>query len=284
MFSLLVKYDDWSPEGADTIDISRVLEYTEDSIERRFRVSDQVDFDALRELPALLMPETPGKPGNEQLARVAQITGTRQIGDAVHISYTFDATIPPLANHTAIEVLTAAGAMWRLEHSRTHWAVEDIDLYACIARALFRRRFEPTVFRLRGELETRQGLVSVMMPFAAEFDEIYDVIKNAVTSAGLQCLRADDIWTSESIMQDVVNLIVGSEAVIADCTGQNPNVFYEMGVAHTIGRPVIPIVQDGRDIPFDISHLRYIRYHSNQQGLEILGSEIVTRLRSLEVA
>lgn len=283
MFNLLIKFDDWNPEGTDAIDLSRVLEHTDEAVRNQFLVAGQIDFDTLRELPALLMPETPGSQGNSQMARVAQITGTQQMGNIVHITYKYDESIPPIANEVAIEVLASIGAMQRFEYSRTHWAVKSIDLYASIARALFRRRLNPTIFELRDELKGRQTLVSVMMPFATEFDEVYRNISEAVTSLSLQCLRADDIWKSDSIMQDVVDLIVSSEVVVADCTGQNPNVFYEMGIAHTVGRAVIPIVQDGRDIPFDISHLRYIHYLRNREGLEQLRADLVGRIKNLGI-
>lgn len=283
VFNLLVKFDDWDLEGRDTISVSRILEYTDDTIKSQFLVNGRVDFISLKQMPALLMPETPGKHGNEQLARVAQISEVRQAGDVVHISYMFDSSIPPIANQAIIEILTSAGILEGLEHSRTHWAVKDFDLYACLARAPFRRRLNPTIFKLRDQLGANQRLVSVMMPFSSDFDEVYREIRDAVTPLRLRCLRADDIWKSESIMQDVVDLIVGSEAVVADCTGQNPNVFYEMGIAHTVGRPVIPIVQDGRDIPFDISHLRYIHYLRNSEGLVQLGSDIASRLENLGI-
>ena len=57
-----------------------------------------------------------------------------------------------------------------------------------------------------------------------------------------------------------------SSVVICDCSDRNPNVFYEIGIAHTLGREVILITQSEADIPFDLLHLRYVRYLNNPEG------------------
>jgi hypothetical protein len=80
-------------------------------------------------------------------------------------------------------------------------------------------------------------------------------------------MRADDFWEHQAVIQDIVNLIARSRIVICDCSGRNPNVFYEAGIAHTLGKEVILITQNENDIPFDLRHLRYIRYLKNQKLL-----------------
>ena len=61
-------------------------------------------------------------------------------------------------------------------------------------------------------------------------------------------------------MEDIWKRICGARVVIADCTGRSPNVFYEIGLAHAIGAPVILITQRKADVPFDLRHNRYIEY------------------------
>ena len=119
------------------------------------------------------------------------------------------------------------------------------------------------------------------MPFDASFNTVYDSIKQASDNAGLRCRRADDIWENPAIIQDVVSLIDRSRVVICDCTGRNPNVFYEAGIAHTLGREVIPIAQNPEDVPFDLRHHRYIRYLNNRQGLAELVGKVAQRLAYL---
>ncbi len=82
-------------------------------------------------------------------------------------------------------------------------------------------------------------------------------------------------------MQDVVSLIDRSRIVIADCTGRNPNVFYEIGIAHTLGREVILITQNEGDVPFDLRHLRYVHYLNNGEGLAVLAQRLLPRLEDL---
>ena len=68
---------------------------------------------------------------------------------------------------------------------------------------------------------------SVMMPFDPRFRPVHELCEEL----GRRCIRADDIWENDVVMQDVVSLIDRSRVVIADCTGRNPNVFYEIGIA-----------------------------------------------------
>lgn len=284
MFNLLIKFNGWDPTGSDTIDITRILEGTEDAVKDRFRAGNGIDFDSLRGLPTVMMPEISDRGNRDQVARVAQITAIRRNRNTVHVEYTFDQQIPPIASESMFEMLTSAGVMLGFERRRTHWAVKDADLYACIARAQFRYQLHPMVFELRSVAGFQVPTVAVMMPFSPDFDGVYEQIKTSVESRNLHCQRADEIQNNESIVQDIVDLIVGSRAVIVDCTDQNANVFYEMGIAHTVGRPVILIVQGRQNTPFDIGHLRYIPYHPNQEGLEQLGIDIDERLARLGLA
>ena len=120
-----------------------------------------------------------------------------------------------------------------------------------------------------------------MMPFDAGFNEVYGSSQQAAACAGLRCRRADDIWENAAIIQDVVALIDRSRIVVCDCTGRNPNVFYEAGIAHTLGREVILITQNEQDIPFDLRHLRYIRYLNNAEGRAALATALQARMQTI---
>jgi transcriptional regulator with AAA-type ATPase domain len=106
-------------------------------------------------------------------------------------------------------------------------------------------------------------LCFVLMPFAEERDlqSVYNQhIKPVVSQAGLRCVRADDINDISGVMQSVWEGINRARLIIADLTNRNPNVFYELGIAHTLGKPVIIITQSMDFIPFDLRHLRCIIY------------------------
>ena len=66
--------------------------------------------------------------------------------------------------------------------------------------------------------------------------------------------------------------------VIVDFTGKNPNVMYETGIAHTLGKTVIPITQSLDDIPSDLGHHRALKYYPNEEGLRNLSNELYKRL------
>ncbi|MBX3489060.1 MAG: hypothetical protein KIS98_06480 [Parvibaculum sp.] len=120
-----------------------------------------------------------------------------------------------------------------------------------------------------------------MMPFDAGFNSVYDSIRQAADAAGLRCRRADDIWENAAIIQDVVALIDRSRVVVCDCSGRNPNVFYEAGIAHTLGREVILITQSEQDIPFDLRYLRHVRYLNNDQGRAALTEALQARMQTI---
>jgi hypothetical protein len=107
------------------------------------------------------------------------------------------------------------------------------------------------------------------MPFTPELQPVYeDHIKNVAQELGMSVARADDFFTTQSVMEEIWAAIVNSKIMIADCTGKNPNVFYEIGIAHSIGKPVVLIAQNPEDVPFDLRHRRYIRYEYTPRGIK----------------
>jgi hypothetical protein len=123
--------------------------------------------------------------------------------------------------------------------------------------------------------------VFVLMPFTEKLRPVWeDHIKKVVEAMGLTVKRADDFFTAHSIMADVWDAICGTRVIIADCTGRNPNVFYEIGVAHTIGKPVILTTQSADDVPFDLRHLRYIEYEYTPPGMGRFEATLTETLRN----
>lgn len=137
--------------------------------------------------------------------------------------------------------------------------------------------FAPHVFEVP-DITVESDLVAVMMPFRAEFDGVHNSIKAACKAAGFRCLRADDIWEESTVIQDIFNLLLKSRIVIVDFTGRNPNVMYETGIAHTLGKLVVPISQSLDDVPFDMTHHRVLKYLPNAEGLADLISKLQTKL------
>ena len=122
------------------------------------------------------------------------------------------------------------------------------------------------------------SLVFVLSPFKEVFDTIYeDHIRPTIERiAGLRCLRADDIYDNRPIIEDIWRQINESAIVISELTERNPNVFYETGIAHTIGKEVILITQSMDDVPFDLRHLRCIVYDYTPRGTQNLEGNLTS--------
>jgi hypothetical protein len=149
-----------------------------------------------------------------------------------------------------------------------------------VAEAVRKITFSPKVFNVPdGEMDA--GQVSVMMPFSAEFNGVYDAIKNACIAQSMKCFRADDIWSNSTFIQDIFELIFTSCIVVVDFSGRNENVMYETGIAHTLGKVVIPITQSLDDIPSDLKPHRALKYYPNAEGLTALTSQLSKRIRTI---
>lgn len=92
-------------------------------------------------------------------------------------------------------------------------------------------------------------------------DDLYDFILEPVCrECGFECTRADRIQESGIITSDIIKLLRESDLVIADMTGHNPNVFYEMGFRYALDKPVIQMIDKKGNIPFDLGAIRTIKY------------------------
>ena len=137
----------------------------------------------------------------------------------------------------------------------------------------------PNIYQIPGT-EVESDLVSIMMPFAG-FDDVHQGIVRACEQAGYRCQRADDIWEHSTILQDIFSLIYRSKIIIADFSGRNPNVMYEVGIAHTLGKIVIPISQTLEHIPSDLHGHRIQTYLKNGEGIDSLEPALAAKLRSI---
>lgn len=109
----------------------------------------------------------------------------------------------------------------------------------------------------------------VLMPFSKEFDDIYHLgIKNSCENAGFIAERVDEQSYSETILERIYRQINVADVVIADMTGKNPNVFYEVGFAHAKSKRCTLLTQNSSDIPFDLKHHRHIVYEGSIQILQ----------------
>lgn len=115
------------------------------------------------------------------------------------------------------------------------------------------------------------------MQFTPKFNALnQQVIKTTCEQFNYEVVRADDFYTNGLIIEDILNSIRKASIIIADVTPNNPNVFYEVGFAHGIGKTTILLSDRNREkLPFDISGFRTLFYENTINGK----SEVETRLR-----
>jgi len=118
------------------------------------------------------------------------------------------------------------------------------------------------------DFDIEESLVFILIPFKEPFTRIFvDHIKKVVEEFNLICRKADDIFSPHQIIEDIWEQINKARFIIADVTGKNSNVFYEIGIAHTLGKDVFIITQSEQDVPFDLQDLRYILYEYTPPGM-----------------
>lgn len=102
----------------------------------------------------------------------------------------------------------------------------------------------------------------LIMPFNDKFEIVHGVINEVCINMGIVPQRADDIFTPKPIIANILDGISRSEIIIVDLTQKNPNVFYELGIAHSLRdeNAIILLTQNINNIPFDIRHWPVIKY------------------------
>lgn len=131
----------------------------------------------------------------------------------------------------------------------------------------------PRFNRLR--FRKKQKHCFYLCPFVEPFNTIYaDHIKPTIEGLGFTVERADEIFGTQPIIEDIWDGINSSEIVIADVTNRNPNVMYEIGMAHTVGKPVVIVTQNIEDVPFDLKHHRCILYSYTPKGCTVLEEKL----------
>lgn len=113
-----------------------------------------------------------------------------------------------------------------------------------------------------GPVRVDPQLVFVLTPFNPDFKADWDAIKAGIEQVGLRALRGDEEFVSSNILKHVLTKMMSARLVVANISGRNPNVFYELGIAHSIGKPVVLVGRTSEEIPFDVGPTRVLRYSS----------------------
>lgn len=112
------------------------------------------------------------------------------------------------------------------------------------------------------DVSIKDKTVFCLMPFHYMFNEMYNTIKMSCEIADYTCSRSDTPYNPGNLLKQIVQSLLESQVIIAVLDGKNPNVFYEIGIAHSIGKTVILIanLKEMEKIPFNLQSNRLLLY------------------------
>ena len=268
------------PSGQASFERRRLFEFTSPDLKQRYGA----DLSALAELPALVVaecalnaryPDYPVVP-----ARFSYLHNIRQVGGDVIFDYRhISSLLTSQEVFTSILPVTGKGIT---ENHRTHWAVKGGNLIEKLTALWDKRAVDekPKIFGLDEWPLVKREHIAVMMPYATEFASVYEAIKGACAKVRCKPLRVDKIYGTNWVVKDIFTTIDTGRLVICDITGRNPNVLYEVGIAHARNVEVVLITQNDDDVPFDLRHIRYVRYSTDVAGLAKLETDLVQTIES----
>lgn len=147
---------------------------------------------------------------------------------------------------------------------------------ARITHSAFLRAHGIEVDRL--EIEPRS--IFVLTPFHPDFDDFFDIVRSTGNSINYKVSRGDEKTDKSDIFPQILKGITSCRFVIANITGRNPNVFYELGIAHAIDKEVILVASGDSGIPFDLQSKRILFYDDPSELREKLALAIASLAES----
>lgn len=264
-------------EGRQSVSLSRI--YYDDNT----RPSTTDEFEKRAKLPTVVMEE--GAPLDSQVARFVKLSdfvvSATEVSFEMHpepSSMSFQASL--LDHHK-----NRHGLSDRFDWRHTCWQYGRGNIFETLYKSdiVSQNLNQPKIFSVRQPPELDYTLAACMMPFAVGFDDVFSAISGACSDEGLSCRRVDQIYNNAPIIDDIIDIIDRAAVVICDLTEKNPNVMYETGIAHALGREVIVLAQNiSEDVPFDLRHLRCIHYTgANQGGRDQLRETLAKTIRSV---
>ncbi|MHC4476123.1 MAG: hypothetical protein ACYTEL_10785 [Planctomycetota bacterium] len=125
--------------------------------------------------------------------------------------------------------------------------------------------------------------VYVLMPFRKEYEPVYQTLEEAARISGMSGTRSDKDPRIGNIIHKIIRGIYESDVVIADITGNNANVFYELGVANALSKPCAMIrCRSDEPFPFDVTSYTILQYENSPRGLNDLKEKVVRLLQTEE--
>lgn len=243
------------------------------------------DLDGVTTRPTIVMPEHQNN--RDQFGHFVSITRLSERGGDVYFRVVADPDMEPMPMAFFLENFTDfdQGSDVRWAFNKTCLKVIEGNPYELFLRWQTRHKTNSngsSLLKFKSPARIDHNLLSVMMPFKEMFDDVYTCIQEVGGQLSLDVKRADDIFSNQPVIDDVVALIDDASIIVCDLSRKNANVFYEAGIAHTLGRNVILIANDINDIPFDLRYIRVIDYDATtRQGQEALKDRLTKTINTI---
>lgn len=119
-------------------------------------------------------------------------------------------------------------------------------------------------------IKIKDDLMFVLTPFHEDLKDEFEVVSRVGANFGFQVLRGDEKVEPGDIFRKILVLIASARVVVANISGRNPNVFYELGIAHALGKQVVLLAHSESDVPFDVQSKPIVFYRNNEELAERL--------------
>jgi len=171
-----------------------------------------------------------------------------------------------LKSYEATEALMADPPRWK---SVNHLLLEAARSQEKIDSSLSGESINSSFFEAAGvdlrKIRTIKKRIFVLTPFHPKYEHTYTVIKSVCSRLNLECMRGDEEYKPGAVLSHVLELIAQAAIVIVNIDGRNPNVYYELGIAHAMGKRTILVASDIESVPFDLQSQRIVLYGTDEE-------------------
>jgi DNA-binding MarR family transcriptional regulator len=125
----------------------------------------------------------------------------------------------------------------------------------------------------------------VIMPFDPAYDDVFEYgIRRTLARRGIESFRMDQVPGSINLIEQMIRHLCEADLIVADLTGANANVLYELGVAHAAGasRQAVLIAENGSEVPFDLAPYKVVYYDRSFRGIENLSDHLLREIDAIE--
>lgn len=171
-----------------------------------------------------------------------------------------------LKSYEANEVLMSDPARWR---NINHLLLEAMRNEEILKKSRTTEPLNNSFFEASGvnlsKIKEIKRRVFVLTPFHERYEKTYHVIKSVCLNLNLECNRGDEEFKPGAVLSHILELMAQASIIIVNIDGRNPNVYYELGIAHAMGKKTVLVASNIESVPFDIQAQRIILYKNFEE-------------------